>query len=273
MSDDSIRTALAEAGEWAEQQAALPGPAQVRARARARSSARVAGAAALTVLAVLGAVLGVGRLTGGGDPSTFLPATPASTSSTSVPTTIPQDFDLGLDWSANPEASGGPVDHLPFDVCPGAGVPGVNSAVDQRFTWWTAHESGDGRGLLVFADADDAVAFMSGLRSAADRCSTALPRPQGGTSVTVRGPLAGVWGEGMSLVQVSVPAADAEPQPIIGTYLLVVRVGSSVALLVSAGEYYFTEVPTAPPAEVVELVRPPLDALAPKLCRWTMAGC
>ena len=272
MSDDTIRTALAEAGEWAEQQAALPGPAQIRRRSRSRSSMRVAGTAALTVLALLGAVLGVGRLTGG-DPIRFLPATPPSTSSTSVPTTIPEDFDLGPEPSTDSEVTGGPVDRLPFDVCPGAGIPGVNSAVDQRFTWVTGHESGDGRGLLVFADADGAVAFMSGLRAAADRCSTALPRPQGGTSVTVRGPLTGTWGEGMSLVQASIPAAGADPQPIIGTYLLVVRVGSSVALHEAAGEFYFTEVPTVPPAEVVELVRPPIDALAPKLCRWTMAGC
>jgi hypothetical protein len=272
MSDDTIRTALAEAGEWAEQQAALPGPAQARKRSRSRSNARVAGTAALTVLALLGAVFGIGRLTGY-DPADVLPAGPPVPTSSAVPTTIPEDFELGPDWSADPAASGGPADRLPFDVCPGAGIPGVDSAVDRRFTWVTAHESGEGQGLLVFADADGAVAFMSGLRSAADRCAAALPRPHGGTSVTRRGPLSGAWGEGAALVQVSIPAADAEPQPLIGTYLLVVRVGSAVALQVSAGEFYVTEVPAAPPAEVVATVRPPLDALAPKLCRWTVAGC
>jgi hypothetical protein len=272
VSDDGIRSALAEAGGWAEAQAALPGPAQARRRARSRSTARVAGTAALTVLALLGAVLGIGRLTGA-DPADVRPAGPPVPTSTAVPTSIPDDFELGPDWSADPESSGGPVDRLPVDICPGGGIPGVDSAVDRRFTWVTAHESGEGQGLLVFADADGAVAFMSGLRSAADRCSTALPRPEGGTSVTVRGPLAGPWGEGMALVQVDVPGAGAEPQPIIGTYLLVVRVGSSVALQLSAGEFYFTEVPTVPPAEVVARVRPPLDALAPRLCRWTVAGC
>ncbi len=92
------------------------------------------------------------------------------------------------------------MDRLPFDVCPGAGIPGVDSAMDQRFTGVTAHGVRvEGQGLLVFADAEGAVAFMAGCGRRRTGAGPDLPRPEGGTRVIVRGPLTGAWAEGVAL--------------------------------------------------------------------------
>lgn len=285
MSDDqNVRSALVAAGDWAERQAVLPGPGQARRRSRNRSATAVAGAAVLTVAAVVGAVVGVGRLAGD-DPVDLAPAapttsvepTPAPTPTpgppSGVPTVIPGDLELGPEVAPGGEFAGGPVPELQVDVCPGEGIPGVDAAADRRFTLVTGPESAEGRGLLVFPDADGAVAFMGGLRSAAARCAAGMARPEGGTRAIVAEPLAGAWAEGVTLLLVDVPDPGGDPQPIIGSYLLAVRTGSAVALQFRSGEYLFGELPTAPPPDVVEIERRPLDALAPRLCTWTVAGC
>jgi hypothetical protein len=165
------------------------------------------------------------------------------------------------------------VAELRVDVCPGEGIPGVGAATDRRLRLTTGPEYAEGDGLLVFADADGAVALLGGLREAALRCADGVPRPLGGTRVIRQEPLPGAWGEGVVLLLLDVPDPGGDYQPVVGSYLLAARAGSAVTLRSVEGEFLFEEVPGAPDPNVVANERRPLDALAPQLCRWTVAGC
>lgn len=272
MPDDDLRRAFADTGAWAERHSDLPGPHRARRTARRRSTATVAGAAVLTLLAVVGGVVGVSRLDG---PPTTAPAAPSSVTGLPqpVPARIPDDLPLGPAPSDDGEVATRDVPELPVDVCPGEGIPGVDAAVDRRYRLTTGPEFATGTGLLVFADADGAVAFLGGLRTAAQRCAEGVPRPEGGTRSIRREPLPGAWGEGVTLLLLDVPTPGGDYQPVVGSYLLVVRTGSAVALRSSSGEYLSDTAPAAPSPDVVALERRPLDALAPRLCLWTVASC
>lgn len=262
--DGDLRRAFADTGAWAEERTALPGPDRARRTARRRSTAAVTGATALTLLAVVGSVIGVTRLD-----APPVPAAPAP----AVPTTIPGDLEIGPPLRDDGETVTRDVPEFLADICPGEGTPGLDTATDRRFRLTTAPESAQVDGLLVFADADAAVAFVAGLRESARRCGDGVPLPSGGVSEVRQEPLPGAWGEGLTLLLVASPAPAEYYQPIIGSYLLVVRTGSAVALRASAGELLFEEAPAAPDPDVVAVERRPLDALAPQLCRWTVAGC
>ncbi len=67
------------------------------------------------------------------------------------------------------------------------------------------------------------------------------------------------------------PAGDV--QPVVGSYLPAVRRGSAVAGRFVAGELLFAGASAAPDPGIVAFERRPLDALAPQLFRWTVAGC
>lgn len=281
MPDDDLRRAFADTGAWAERHTDLPGPDRARRTARRRSTATVAGAAVLTLLAVVGGVVGVSRLDG---PPATAPAAPSLAPSSlapssltepprPVPTAIPDDLPLGPPPSDDGEVATRDVDDLPVDVCPGEGIPGVDAAVDRRYRLTTGPEFATGTGLLVFADADGAVAFLGGLRTAAQRCAEGVPRPEGGTRSIRSEPLPGAWGEGVTLLLLDVPTPGGDDQPVVGSYLLVVRTGSAVALRSTSGEYLSDTAPAAPSPDVVALERRPLDALAPRLCLWTVASC
>jgi hypothetical protein len=273
--DDDLRRAFADTGAWAERHTELPGPDRARRTARRRSTATVAGAV-LTLLAVVGGVVGVSRLDG---PPATAPAAPSLAPSSltepprPVPTAIPDDLPLEPAPSDDGEVATRDVEELLVDVCPGEGIPGVDAAVDRRYRLTTGPEFATSTGLLVFADADGAVAFLGGLRAAAQRCAEGVPRPEGGTRSIRREPLPGAWGEGVTLLLLDVPTPGGDYQPVVGTYLLVVRTGSAVGLRLSAGEYLSGTAPAAPSPDVVALERRPLDALAPRLCLWTVASC
>jgi hypothetical protein len=267
--DGDLRRAFADTGAWAEQRTDLPGPDRARRTARRRSTAAVIGATALTLLAVVGSVIGVTRLDA---PPVPVPAAPAP-AAPAVPTTIPGDLQIGPPLRDDGETVTRDVPEFLAGICPGEGTPGLDTATDRRFRLTTAPESAQVDGLLVFADADAAVAFVAGLRESARRCGDGVPLPSGGVSEVRQEPLPGAWGEGLTLLLVASPAPAEYYQPIIGSYLLVVRTGSAVALRFAGGEYLFDEVPAAPSPDVVAVERRPLDALAPQLCRWTVAGC
>lgn len=219
-------------------------------------------AAAVTVTAAVGLVV-----PSAGAAATPVPpvlATPAPPPAGAVPDTIPADFPLPA-----PSGSGAPavaVDDLGTGVC-GDRVPGLAAATDRRVVEQTGPESVDRLGLLVFADADAAVAFVDGVWSEAASCAPAEPPAPGRAVVTA--PLAGPWGQGLALRLVDV-AAGATTQSA-GATLLLTRRGSAVAVRYAAGG---SAVPpfTVDPG-VVAAVRPPLDELAPRLCLWTVAGC
>ena len=260
---DDVRTTFVVGGERAERHVRLRGAGQ--ARRRARPGVRVSAAVVLTAVALVSTVIGVS----GPDPGT-----PAPTAiSLSVPTTIPDDLDLGVDTPRGADYRIEAADRLPVDVCPGAGIPGLDSATDQRSLLITGPEYGEGRALLVFADANAAVAFVTGLQVAADSCADGVPRPEGGTREIVREPLPGAWATGLSLLLADVPDPGGDPQPVIGSLLLAVRTGSAVALQYRAGEYFLFDRPFRVDPDVLGTARRPLDALAPQLCRWTVAGC
>lgn len=264
--DGDLRSAFADTGAWAQRRTDLPGPARARRTARRRSAVAVTGATALTVLAVVGSVIGVSWPDG---PPAPVPAAPAP----AVPTTIPDDLQVGPPLSDDGETATRDVPELRVDVCPGEGIPGVDAAVERRFRLTTGPEFVGGDGLLVFADADAAVAFLAGLREAADRCGRGVPRPEGGTREILQEPLLGAWGEGVTLLLLDVPTPGGDYQPIIGSHLLAVRTGSAVALRFAGGENLLEVRPAGPDADIVANERRPLDALAPQLCQWTVAGC
>jgi hypothetical protein len=275
--DGDLRRAFADTGAFAERHTDLPGPDRARRTARRRSAATATGAAALTLLAVVGSVVGVSRLDG---PSEPLPAAPAPTTvpagptaAPTVPTTIPGDLEVGPPLSDDGEVATRDVQELPVDVCPGGGIPGVDTATDRRLRLTTGPEYAVGDGLLVFADADGAVSLLGGLREAALRCAAGVPRPEGGTREVRQEPLPGPWGEGVVLLVLDVPDPGGEYQPVVGSYLLAVRTGSAVALRYAAGELLYDRVPAGPDPDIVGHERASLDTLAPELCRWTVAGC
>lgn len=276
--DDGIRTALTGSGEWAEQHARLPGPRQARGRARTRSTAAVAGAAVLTALAVCGTVLGVSQLGAEALPGPTTAAArpvpgPSGTPDTGVPTTIPDDFDLRTDVPEGPEYTVRDVDDLPDGICPGAAVPGLDTATDRTFRQVTGPEYNEVVGLAVFGDAGGASAFMTGLRDAAAACADGVPRAEGGTREAVQQALPGAWATGLATLLVDVPTPGGDPQPVVGSFLYAARVGSAVVLHYSAGEYLLSARPFTIDPGLVAMGRAPLDGIAPRMCRWTVAGC
>ncbi len=282
MPDDDLQDLFADVGAWTELHTVLPGPARARRSAGRRSAAVVASAAALTVLAVVGSVVGVSRFDTASAPAAPVVGSPVPVAPErgepgrpEGPPPIPEDMQIGPPLLNDGETETSDLPGLPADVeiCRGGGLPGIDTAVDQRFRRQIGPESAHVDGLLVFADPDDAVSFMSGLREAADRCADGDPAAGDGSDAVRLDTLPGAWGDGVALLLLSVPEAADYDQPIIGSYLLVVRVGTAVALRFAGGEYLFDELPAGPSASVVAVERRPLDALAPQLCRWTAAGC
>ncbi|MCX6463453.1 MAG: hypothetical protein NTW05_07655 [Pseudonocardiales bacterium] len=278
--DDGIRTALADSAGWGARHARLPGPASARRRSRTRRATALAGAVVLTAAAVAAAVGVVVAGPGTGVLAPPAPAAPppvsppAPPAATGVPTTIPDDFDLGTDLPSDPDYTLRTLSAVPADVCPGDGVPGLDAATDLAVEQVTGPEFGDTRALAVFADANAAVGFMTGLQETARACAGGVPRPEGGSREIVLEPLPGPWATGMTLLLVDVQDQSAGPAPLaVGSYLYAVRVGSAVALQYRTGEILLFSRPFAPDPDVVALDRPALDGLAPRLCRWTVAGC
>ncbi len=275
--DGDLRRAFADTAAWAERHTALPGPDRARRTARRRSTAAVTGAAALTLLALVGGVLGVSRPDGPAPapaPAAPAPVAPAPVAPAPVGPVIPGDLEIGPPLADDGETVTRDVPALPVDICPGEGIPGTAAASDQRYRLTTGPEFARGDGLLVFADADGAVAFLGGLRQAAQRCAEGVPRAEGGTRSVRQEPLPGPWGEGTTLLLLDVPDPGGEEyQPVVGSHLLAVRTGSAVALRYDAGELLYDEVPAGPDPDIVDHERAALDALAPQLCRWTVAGC
>lgn len=276
--DNGIRAALADSSEWAERDAQLPGAAEARQRARTRSVAATTAAAVLTVLAVSATVIGVSRFDPDGPalpaPAASAPPTPSSaaTGTRRVPTTIPDDFSLGATQPTGSDYRVETLHRLSVGVCTGDALPGIETATAQTYRRVIGPEHVDILGVAVFADADAAMSFMTGLLAAAAECNRGAPRPEGGSREVVQEPLRGTWASGLTTLMIDIPAADL-PQRVGGSYLFAMRIGSAVALNFDAGEVLFHSRPyTIDPLHVDE-GRLALEDLAPRMCRWTVAGC
>lgn len=170
------------------------------------------------------------------------PSTPAtSSSSPSVPTTIPAAFPLITGWPASSEAEPGPnsgvtgpkvdlTDALfDYQAC-GERLP-VPEVADRLRATYRSAEDGRSRQLLVFADAQEAVAFMSDLVTFYRACTDDPGQPQSPaferTVIDTE-----VGGESYA-----VGAFPPDGQPIGSTQVLhAVRVGSAVLIDTTEGE-------------------------------------
>ncbi len=266
--DDDIRAAFSGHSTWAEERTRLPGPEHARRRARTRSTVALAGAAVLTAVAVGAAVVGVG-LPGPPDPAPAAPPPPP----TGVPTTVPDDLDLGFEPLTDPDFRLSSLPTLPTGICGDEALPGIDAATDQLVQQVTGPEYGDARGLAVFPDADAAVAFMTGLQAEAASCATGVPLAVGGTREVVQEPLPGPWATGLTIWLFNVPYPGGDPQPVVGSHLYVARVGSAVAMAFRTGEYLVFDRPYTIDPGTVALDRVALDTLRPQMCRWTVEGC
>ena len=126
----------------------------------------------------------------------------------------------------------------------------------------------------MFQDADAAVGFMSGLLAQVAECEATTATNAFGQRIRIAAEaVSGPWATGYAF---DVLAVSPPPQPSVGSQLAAVRVGSSVAVVRgSFGEDIRVDgaPPSVTPQMVTDLLRPPLDAIAPTMCRWTAAGC
>lgn len=273
--DNGIRTALAESSERAARDAQLPAAAEMRRRAHTRSVVATSAAAVLTVLAVSATVLGVSQFGAG---NTALPASAPPTPSSSatgtrpVPTTIPADFDLGPTLPADGEYSVTMRRDLPTGICTSYMLPGVEKATAQTYRQVVGPEYANTLGVAVFADADAAMSFMTGLQTAAGECARGVALYGGGVREVVQEPLRGSWASGLTTLLIDVPDGE-EPKRVTGSYLFAMRVGSAVALRYEVGEILLHTRPYAIESRYVDGGRDALEGLAPRMCLWTVAGC
>lgn len=180
---------------------------------------------------------------------------------TSAATTLPADLALPAEGQEGWTATG-----WSYQPC---GTP-LSAAGVGDFRRITA-DGPDGSGhqaLLVFTTPDEASAFLAAMRAAAEAC--AGPGDAGAdVPAVVVGTLEGDWDDSLTVVQ-SYPAIEGG-YDTGGDYTLAVRTGTAVTVSGGYAEWP-PGYPTPDPGAVAEY-RAALDALAPRLCVFTDAGC
>ena len=279
--EEEIRLALSGARDWGERHAQPLGARAAVRRARRRVAVRVGGVAVAVV--AVGVVLQLRTTSVALHPAPVPPAGSASPSTSSTPSGVPSPTAAvplpaisGIDLAADAGTDGDTVvtrdAAMDFPLCSDAALPGPVGTVDMlrvhidRPEWYVQ------RALYVFATADEAVAFATAIAAEAESCPDRTD-PDGTRHRVLTQPIAGPWGSGVAVLRVD-ESSSPSASPPIGSWLLLGRRGSAVAVHTQRTEYFLfsTDLTAIDPAALAA-VRTPLDALAAKLCPWTAAGC